>query len=109
MLCVTGLGVPGKSVGAAPHFFFLFLEGLSSGEKYFVCLANGLWNCGEVTQHRIVQKGARNQKMTGYKNNSFSNAPSRQWPVDQLYLCGKLQSHATLAVAEGSAPELMKD
>jgi hypothetical protein len=45
------------------------------------------------------------------KNNSSSNARSRQRPVDQIYLCGKVQSHTTLAVAvvKGSTPEFMKD
>src|SRR5215469_14287710 len=33
------------------------------------------------------------RKMAGYKNNSPSNAHSRQRPVDQIYLCGKVQSH----------------
>jgi len=33
------------------------------------------------------------RKMAGYKNNCFSNARSRQRPVDQIYLCGKVQSH----------------
>jgi hypothetical protein len=31
--------------------------------------------------------------MAGYKNNSSSNAHSRQRRVDQIYLCGKVQSH----------------
>jgi hypothetical protein len=33
------------------------------------------------------------RKMAGYQNNCFSNARSRQRPVDQIYLCGKIQSH----------------
>jgi len=33
------------------------------------------------------------RKMAGYKNNCFSNARSRQRPVDQICLCGKVQSH----------------
>jgi hypothetical protein len=44
--------------------------------------------------------------MAGYKNNSSSNAHSRQRTVDQIYLCGKTLA---LAVAKGSAPEFMKD
>jgi hypothetical protein len=49
--------------------------------------------------------------MAGYKNNSSSNAHSRQRPVEQIYLCGEVQSHTTLAlaVAKGSTPEFMKD
>jgi hypothetical protein len=31
--------------------------------------------------------------MAGYKNNSSSNAHSRQRPVGQIYLCGEVQSH----------------
>jgi hypothetical protein len=31
--------------------------------------------------------------MAGYKNNSSSNAHERQRTVDQIYLCGKVQSH----------------
>ena len=40
-----------------------------------------------------------------------SNAGSRQRSVDQIYLCGKVQSHTTLALAvvKGSTPEFMKD
>jgi len=51
------------------------------------------------------------RKMAGYKNNCFSNAHSQQRTVDQIYLCGKVQSHTTLAlaVAKGSTPEFMKD
>ena len=51
------------------------------------------------------------RKMAGYKNNCFSNARSRQRPVDQSYLCGKVQSNTTSAqaVAKGSTPEFMKD
>jgi len=51
------------------------------------------------------------RKMAGYKNNCFSNARSRQRPVDQICRCGKVQSHTTLAlaVAKGSTPEFMKD
>jgi hypothetical protein len=51
------------------------------------------------------------RKMAGYKNNCFSNARSRQRPVDQSCLCGKVQSHPTsaLAVANGSTSEFMKD
>jgi hypothetical protein len=51
------------------------------------------------------------RKMAGYKNNSSSNAHSRQRPVDQVYLCGKVQSHTTsaLAVAKASTPEFTKD
>src|SRR5438067_12016057 len=47
----------------------------------------------------------------GYKNKSSSNAHSQQRTVDQIYLCGKVQSHTTLAlaVAKGSTPEFMKD
>jgi hypothetical protein len=49
--------------------------------------------------------------MAGYKNISSSNARSRQRSVDQIYLCGKVQSHTTLALAvvKGSTPEFMKD
>jgi hypothetical protein len=45
------------------------------------------------------------------QNKSSSNAHSQQRPVDQIYLCGKVQSHTTLplAVAKGSTPEFMKD
>jgi hypothetical protein len=41
----------------------------------------------------------------------FLNAHSRQRPVAQIYLCGKVQSHTTLALAvvKGSTPEFMKD
>ena len=49
--------------------------------------------------------------MAAYKNDSSSNARSRQRSVDQIYLCGKVQSHTTLALAvvKGSTPEFMKD
>jgi len=49
--------------------------------------------------------------MAGYKNNSSSNARSRQRPVYQVYLGGNVQSHTTLAlaVAKGSTPEFMKE
>jgi len=45
--------------------------------------------------------------MAGYKNNS---SYSRQRLLDQIYLCGKVQSRTTLAlaVAKGSAPEFMQ-
>src|SRR5450432_2796737 len=35
--------------------------------------------------------------MAGYKNNSFSNAHWRQRTVDQIYLCGKVQSHGIVS------------
>jgi hypothetical protein len=45
------------------------------------------------------------------QKHSSSNNCSRQRPVDQIYLCGKVQSHTTLALAvvKGSTPEFMKD
>jgi len=51
------------------------------------------------------------RKMADHKNNSSSNAHSRQRPVDEIYLCGKVQSHTTsaLAVAKASTPEFTKD
>jgi hypothetical protein len=53
-----------------------------------------------------------NKEQDGWlQNNSSSNARSRQRSVDQIYLCGKVQSHTTLALAvvKGSTPEFMKD
>jgi hypothetical protein len=49
--------------------------------------------------------------MAGYKNNSSSNAHSRQRPVAQIYRRGKVQSHTTLvlAVVKGSTPEFIKE
>jgi hypothetical protein len=48
--------------------------------------------------------------MAGYKNNSSSNAHSLQHRVAQIYLCGEVQSHTTLALAaaKGSTPEFMR-
>jgi hypothetical protein len=43
--------------------------------------------------------------MASYKNNCFSNARSRQRPVDQIYLFGKVQSHRIVSRFTVFAPD----
>jgi hypothetical protein len=45
------------------------------------------------------------------KANLNANAHLQQRTVDQIYLCGNVQSHTTLAlsVVKGSTPEFMKE
>jgi hypothetical protein len=53
--------------------------------------------------HKSAQDGWLQKQF--FLQRSFAAAPQR--PVDQIYLCGKVQSHTTLAlaVAKGSTPE----